>query len=262
MFSDRSDIWSGIGAVLSTAVSVYGWFYSIGLASLFTFIAGALFTLATQERLEKKRQKREFDKKMTEHIYGPLHQELNSILKDLKNFQSPVDSVNRVATLENFMENYRYDLVNEELRYHLEEFQKRLQPYAVLWREARNETEIRTKRSLDKHEISGKITFVITAEMQEIDRTNIIELVFRNKTPLQFFAQKAGPYGTAYMIGYVGQKSEGYISKDHRMHKISMEITKELSKTPTIQAQRKEREHLLEECYSLIETIRKQIVLS
>ena len=86
VFSDRSDIWSGIGAILSSAMSVYAWLYSIGLVPLFTFIAGALFTLWTQERLQKKKQKREFDEKMTEHIYGPLHQELNSILKDLKNF--------------------------------------------------------------------------------------------------------------------------------------------------------------------------------
>ena len=139
------------------------------------------------------------------------------------------------------MENYRYGLVEKEIRVRLEEFQKRLQPYAVLLKEARNETEIHTRRSLDRHEISGKITFVITAEMQEIDRTSIMKLIFRNKTPLQFLLRKQDLNRNVHMIVYVGQKSEGPISKDHRMHKISMEIVKEVSKASTIQAQRRER---------------------
>ncbi len=110
MFSDHSDVWAGIGAVLSSILSGYAWLHSIGLLPLFTFVAGAFFTLFTPERLEKKRRRRAFDTKMTEHIYGPLHQELNSLLRDLRAFQSPTG---HLRTLGNIMEDYRYDLVEE-----------------------------------------------------------------------------------------------------------------------------------------------------
>jgi len=212
----HSDIWAGVGAILSSIASAYAWLYSIGLVPLFTFIAGVLFTLWTQERLEKKRQKREFDKKMTEYIYGPLHQELNSLLNDLKAFQSPADPVNRVATLNNIMKDYRYDLVKDEIRHRLEDLQKRLPPYAAILNEARRETETHIGRRLHENGISREIKFVIWAGGLEIDNTVMIEPIFRDKTPLQFLYERARPYRNTSMIVYVGPKSEGQFSKEHR----------------------------------------------
>lgn len=84
MSSDHSDLWAGIGAVVSSALSVLAWFHSIGLTALFTFVAGSLFTLWRVERLEKKRRKRDFDLKRTEYIYGPLHKELTAIGESLE----------------------------------------------------------------------------------------------------------------------------------------------------------------------------------
>ena len=70
MSSNRIDVWSGIGAIASSILSVYAWLYSIGLVPLFTFITGALFTLWTQERLEKKRQKQEIQNQHIKKCVG------------------------------------------------------------------------------------------------------------------------------------------------------------------------------------------------
>lgn len=246
---------------MSSIVSVYAWLYSIGLVPLFTFIAGACFTLWTQERLEKKRRKREFDKRMTERVYGPLHQGLNSIQRDLRAFQSPIGSFDLVATLEGIMEDYRYSLVEEKLRHRLEEFQKRLQLYAALVYEARRETEVYIARGLKEHEIDDKVAFEIHAG-EQILSFPLIEPIFKDKTPFDFLKEEAKPYGKFSIYVYVKNKSEGALSSEHRLNRISKDILKELSENSIIQEQRRERERLLTECKSLIESIRKEIVLS
>jgi hypothetical protein len=84
MLSDQYDFWAGVGAILSSIASVYFWLNSMGLVPLFTFIAGACFTLWTQERLEKKRRERLKDMKMSEHVYGPLYKGLKGIWAELE----------------------------------------------------------------------------------------------------------------------------------------------------------------------------------
>lgn len=258
MFSDHSDVWVGIGAVLSSILSGYAWLHSIGLLPLFTFIAGACFTLWTQERLEKKRGKREFGKKMTEHVYGPLHQALNLLLRDLRAFQSPTGQLHTLRTI---MQNYRYGLVQKELRHRLEEFEKRLQPYAALLFGARRETEVYIARGLGGHEIDKEVVFQIWFAQPTLS-IPIIDPIFNNKTPLDFLTEKTVGYSEFSIIVYVGGKSEGRFSSEHKIHQISKEILEEVGKDPKVREQRKERELLLKECNLLIESIRKEIVLS
>jgi hypothetical protein len=262
MSSDHSDVWTGIGAILSSILSAYAWLNSIGLVPLFTFIAGACFTLWTQERLEKKRRKREFDKKMTQHIYGPIHQKLTEVLEELEAFRSPTDPFNPMYGFYNIMSDYRYGLVKKENRDQLEEFQKRLPPYAALLKEARREVESRTGRCLAEHGISGNIRFEIWAGGETIKYTDVIATILKDKTPLQFLSEEARPYKNFSMIVYVGNASEGNFSEEHRMHRISLEILEEVRKDPIVQEQRREREVLLKQCNSLIESIEKEIVLS
>jgi len=261
MSSDHSDVWTGIGAILSSILSAYAWLNSIGLMPLFTFIAGACFTLLTQERLEKKRRKREFDKKMTQHIYGPIHRKLTAVLEALEAFTSPTDPFTPMFGFYDIMSDYRYGLVKKENRDQLEEFQKRLPPYAALLKEARREVESRTGRCLAEHG-TGNIRFEIWAGGETVKWVDIIDTIFEDKTPLQFLSEEARPYKNFSVIIYVGNASEGHFSEEHRMHRISLEILEEVRKDPTVQEQRREREVLLKQCNSLIESIEKKIVLS
>jgi len=262
MSSDHSDVWTGIGAILSSILSAYAWLNSIGLVPLFTFIAGACFTLWTQERLEKKRRKREFDKKMTQHIYGPLHQKLTAILEELEAFRSPTDPFSPTFGFYDIMSDYRYGLVKERIRYQFEEFQKSLSPYAALLKEAHREAESHMGRCLTKHEISGQIRFDIWAGGEMMYSIGILNCIFEDKTPLQFLTEEARPYKNFLMVVCVGNDSEGKFSEEHRIHRISLEILEEVRKDPTVQEQRREREVLLKQCNSLIESTEKEIVLS
>lgn len=256
MSSSHSDIWSGIGAILSSIVSIYAWLYSIGLVPLFTFIAGACFTLYTQERLEKKRRKQEFGKRMTEHVYGPLHQELSSIQGNLRAFQ-----LHGVATLDGIIADYRYGFVKEELRHRLEEFQRRLQHYGTLVYEARRVTEVCIDRGLKENKIDRGVVFEIWAGGQ-ILQYPLIDLIFSDENPSDFLAEKARAYGEVTMIVRIGSASDGVYSSKHRINQICMKILEEVGKDPMVQEQRRQRERLLTECKSLIESIRKEIVLS
>jgi hypothetical protein len=253
----RSDIWAGVGAILSSLVSTYAWLYAIGLVPLFTFIAGACFTLWTQERLEMKRRKREFDKKMTEHVYGPMYKELTSIRASLRGFQQSSGGL-----LHTIFQDYRFNLVKEDLSRRIKELCCRLPPYSALLNEASSETEIYIGRGLKKHKIEGGVRFVIWSGSREIFSYPLTDPVFEDKSPLDFLTKRAEPYRNTFVIVYVGRDSEGRFSKEHRIHQISLDILKKTRKDPTVQKQRRERELLLKECNELIEAIKEKIVLS
>lgn len=251
MPSDRYDILTGIGTLASGAIAVYGWLYSIGLAQLFMFVAGACFTMFTQERLDKRRRKRDSDIKMTEHIYGPLHNELNSLLVNLENFQAPTG-----GSLIGIMKDFRFNLVNKKLRYQIREFQERLEPYHVLLIVAQRETE--------SHLMRGKVhnvRFDVWAGGDTIFQMPMIEPIFQDKTPLDFLAEKVGRYQDVSMIVYINNKSEGRFSSEHRIHQISMDILTKVREDPTVQRQRREREYLLDSCDMLIKSVEKKIIL-
>lgn len=245
-----------MGAIASSIASAWAWFNSIGLVPVFTFITGAFFTMYTQERLEKKRRKRNFQIKMTEHIYGPLHRELNSILVNLKDFQWPT-----VTSFDNIMEDYRFDLVKREIHTRIEEFKKRLPRYVALLSDARRETESYIMKGLSKHEKEWEVTFGIWIAGKQSHIISLIEPIFKDRGPLDFLIERTGSYENASIIVYVRGKSEGVFSKEHRIHKISMEILEEVRKDPLVIKQRRERENLLNECNSLIESLGKEIVL-
>jgi len=261
----RSDVWASVGTAVSSALSVYAWLYSIGLVPLFTFITGAFFTLWTQERFEDKRRKQEFDRKMAEHVYGPLHQELSYFREDLINFQSSMGPTDRISTLANFMRDYRYGFVKEEIRHGIEGLQKRLLPYATLFNEARNITRSLIEKGLDKYEIHHFVTFkVIGNEKQDLYSIPIIEPIFRDKTPLQFLAEQPIPYrstSTIVLVGYSPPIGELF-SNEHRIEHISKDVLAKMRKDSTVQEQREERNLLIKECTSLLGMIRKEITLS
>lgn len=251
MPSDHSDFWAGVGTIASSIASAYAWLYSIGLVPLFTFITGACFTFWTQERLEKRRRERERDRLMTELVYGPLHKELNSILVNLENFQSPTG-----ASLKGIMEDFRFNLVKEELRRRIKFFEERLEPYRVLSSVARFETE--------SHLMKGggyEVHFEVWAGGNAIFQIPMIEPIFQDKSPLDFLREKMERYQNVSIIVYVKNKSEGHFSSEHRIHQISTDILLKVREDPRIQEQRREREYLMKECNSLIESIEKEIVL-
>ena len=262
MFSDHFEFLAGLGTVVFIIMSVLAWFRYLPyeLTTVFTFLAGSFFTLWNVERLENKRRKRDREVKMTEYVYGPLHQELNALLKDLRTFQSPTGSVNRVAKLERVMENYRYDLVEEKLRHRLEKLQERLEPYSALVHAARRETETHILRGLRKLEIDRRVRFDIWVGGKRIN-VPIIDPIFRGKTPLDFLTEKVRGFRKFSLTVYVGNKTEGRFSSEHRIHQISKDILKEASENPTIQEQRRERVRLIQECNSLFGEIEKKVVL-
>ena len=265
MILGRSDVWTSIGTVVSSALSVYAWLYSIGLVPLFTFVTGSFFTLWTQQRFESKRRKQEFERKMTEYVYGPLHQELSSFLKDLIDFQSSTSPTDRISALANFTKNYRYGFAKKEMLHGMEELQKRLLPYATLVNEARRITQSFIEESLDKHQIHHFVTFkVLSSEKQELYFISMIEPIFRDKTPLQFLAEQPIPYrNTSTMVFISLNPGSGEpFSSEHRIEQISKGVLEELRKDPTVQEQRAERKILIEECILLLEMIRKEITLS
>jgi hypothetical protein len=265
MVHSRSDVWTSIGTAMSSALSVYAWLYSIGLVPLFTFITGAFFTLWTQERFENKRRKQEFDRKMTEYVYGPLHQELSSFLKDLIDFQSSMGPTDRISTLTTFVKDYRYGLAKKEIQHGIEELRTRLLPYATLYNEARDITRVFIEQSLDKSKIDHHVSFAILgSEKQQLYITNMLEPIFRDKTPLQFLTEQPIPYmntSTMVFVNYPPTSVELY-TNEHKIEQISKDALEKARKYPVVQKQRLERLLLIEECTLLLEMIRKEITLS
>lgn len=253
----RFDILTGIGTLASSAVAIYGWLYSIGLAQLFMFIAGAGFTMLNQERIENKRQQRERQRRMSELVYGPLHGLLNSILKNLEGFQPATDTC-----LDGITKGWRFnldDIIRKKLGPQIEKFRERLVPYADLCKHARRETETHILKEFGKHKITKGVRFEVWLGGNVILSPSIVDIIFSDKTPLEYIAEKVSSY--ARPIVYVNNKSEGILSSEHRIHQISMDILPKVREDLSVQEQRREREYLIKECNSLIESTEKQIVL-
>ena len=256
MPSNRSIYWTAIAVIVSLIVYVMAWHYSLGLEPLFTFIAGASFTIFAHEILEKKRQKRNFDIKMTQRIYGPLHKELRSILTNLR-----ASELVSGTSLNNVIEDFRFNLVDKELRCQVKEFRERLLLYPDLYLVASHKTDSHTHMELTKHKIKGQVKFVVLLGNREIFTTIMQIPILGDKTPLDYLTEKARPYKNTRMIVYADNVSEGDFSSEHRIHQFSMDILKRVREDPSVQEQRREREYLLEECNSLIESLKKEIVL-
>lgn len=241
---------------MSSIAGAFAYLYSIGLVPVCMFIAGACFTLWTQERFEKKKRHRDREIKMTEHIYGPLHKELSSILVGLREFLSPTG-----VSLDGTIEDFRFGLVKEELDRRIKEFRVRLTPYPDLLSRALNETNFHTSMELGKHEIKKDVRFSVFFGNSEIFTIPMTDIIFKDKTPLDYLTERTRPYKNASIIVYVDSNSEGKFSSEHRMQQISKDILVRVREDPSVKEQREEREYLLKECASLIEAIEKEVVL-
>lgn len=81
---NSEDLWTGLGAAVSTILSGLSWFYGIGiLQALFPFIAGALVTYFVQSRLQDRSEKRKLRVKAIEELHIPLFLEIESVKEDL-----------------------------------------------------------------------------------------------------------------------------------------------------------------------------------
>lgn len=249
--SDNIDLWTSIGTIVSTGLSVFAWLNAIGLVPLFTFIAGVFFSLWTQERIEKRREKRDFNRQMTSYAFGPLHKELNTISINLERFQT-VDE----APLDRIIDDFRFNLIEEKLKARIRDFCDRLPHYNVLWSIANNETNFHISMAMDK-----RVSFAIMVGSQEFYRYDLWEPIFKGKEPLEFLTEKGKQYQDTSIIVYVENKSEGYLSNDQRISKISRQILTTVVQNPKIQEQRNERENLLKECHALIKLAAEKIVL-
>lgn len=253
----RFDVLTGIGTLASSAIAIYGWLYSIGLAQLFMFIAGAGFTMLNQERIENKRQQRERQRRMSELVYGPLHGELNSILKNLEGFQPATGT-----SLYGITKSWRFnldDIIRKKLGPRIEKFRKRLVPCADLCIHAKRETETHILKEFGKHKITKGVRFEVWLGDHMILSPSITDIIFSDKTPLEYIAERVSSYATP--IVHVNSKSEGKLSSEHRIQQISMDILLKVRENPTIQEYRREREDVIKECNSIIESTEKQIVL-
>lgn len=262
----RSDIKDVIGAAVASALSAFAYLYSIGLVPVFTFIAGMFFTMWAQERFEMKRRKQEFDRKMTEYIYGPLHQEVSSFLKDLEGFQSSLGPVDRNSTLAIFMKDYRYGFAEKEIRDKAEDLQKMLLPYATLFNEARNKTLSLIKEGLIKSGIDQSVRFsILDSEKRSLGQSiEIIEPIFKDKTPWQFIAEQPVPYRNITIEIYIGYHPESVelFSKDHKIEQLSKEVLEKVRDDSLVEEYRQQRSLLMEKCVLLLGLIRTEITLS
>lgn len=248
---DRSDYWAIFLAIASTIIATLADQYSINLArDLFTFLAGVFTTIFAQSLLEIRRRKRDFEEKMRERVYGPLYNELNSILTNLEGFQAPTN-----ASLDRITKRYRFRFGEKRIQKRIEELIKRLPRYAALQNDAWRETETYIMKSCGKHNVEWEVRFIIWIAGREEYVIPLTEPIFQDKDPLDFLIEKVESYENARFIVRVGRKTEGAFSKEHRIHQFSMEILKEVRKDPLIMKHRKEREYLLKECHLLIQAI-------
>ena len=192
---------------------------------------------------------------MTEHIYGPLHKDLTSKRVSVTAFQGVIDISYDI------MSDFRFNLVKDDLSRRIKDFQDKLTRYSFLLSQAHHETEFHISMGLSKHEIKAEVIFAIWSGGQEVFRFPLREPIFRDKTPLDFLNEKAKLYPNTSMIVYVGNKSEGKFSNEHRIHHISKEILTSVRKDATVQQFRRERKVLLKECTSLLEAIENEFVL-
>lgn len=185
-----------------------------------------------------------------------MHKELTSIRRALRAHQQ-VSS----ASLDVIKDDYRFNLVEENLSTAIEEFEGRLPTYNDLSNDALRQTEILIRRGLSNSGIEGEIGFAILRGMHGDIRFSLTESIFKDKSPLNHLTERAKELRDPLKVVYVGGKSEGRFSSEHRIHKISIDILKEVREDPLVQEHRRERKRLLKECDSLIESIEKMFVL-
>lgn len=127
--------------------------------------------------------------------------------------------------------------------------------------EARNKTDMRIMSELNEHAIiKQNVVFKIVSVGQE-PSFSLREIIFMDKTPLDYLLERAKPYRNPMFVVHLQGESEERFSSEHRIHKISLDILKEVRENPLIQKYRRERESLIKECNSLLGEIEEKFVL-
>lgn len=164
------------------------------------------------------------------------------------------------GNLNNIIENFRFNLVEKEMAERIKEFRERMVPYTDLFIVARQQVDYHTKMELENYGIK-EVLFIILLGNREILRTSITYPIFEDKTPLEYQTEKTKQYKNTSMTVWMGKELEEPFSNEHKINRISKEVLMKVREDPSVQEQRKEREYLINECKSLIESIEKKIVL-
>ncbi|MGD0511423.1 MAG: hypothetical protein ABSA33_06310, partial [Candidatus Micrarchaeaceae archaeon] len=125
------------GAVLFLALAILAWIYGLQfLTAILTAVAGALLTFYLSVLQQKKVWKREIAIANTDKIYGPLYVDMWHALQafSLDEPGSALESpTHRSELWPEILRDYRYRVIDKNLRKQLDDFYRLLDECSSLW---------------------------------------------------------------------------------------------------------------------------------
>jgi len=255
----KEDLWAGVGVGISSIGTALAWLWNAGaLQLLFSFLTGSFATYLVQarlqDRIEKRRTKRENFLEMRDAIYGPLFKAMNRIHGVLEVSYGELE----VEEIEKVMAEYLYFMVGEELRKTIETFYNRFQRYSIIERAAEGiagkiSTDIIRENLGLERQIDTTVSYRLFVGSAPVKIVDLPLAILLGKTPKEILEKECVGLKGAWIDIVVG--GYGY-SDTEKVHSVCQMALEKMKKNPMFQEREAERKLLAEQAQKIIDHLK------
>lgn len=255
----KEDLWAGIGAGISTIGTALAWLWNAGpLQLLFSFLTGSFATYLVQARLqdrvEKRRTKREKFVEMKHIIYGPLFKAMNRIYEVLQSSSGEL----KVEEMEEVMAHYLYFMVSEELRKIIETFASRIKRYLIIQGATEGVADKITKDVIRENlqiqrQRDASILYRLFVGSAHVKGVGLYEAILLGKTPKEIIDKESVELKGVSIDTLVG----GYAYPDtEKVHSVCQMALEKMKINPMFQEREAERKLLANQAQTIIDYLK------
>ena len=255
----KEDLWAGVGAGISTIGTALAWLWNTGpLQLLFSFLTGSFATYLVQARLqdrvEKRRIKRENFLEMRDAIYGPLFKAMNRIHGVLESSSGELE----VEEIEKVMAHYLYFMVSEELRKIIETFASRIKRYLIIQGATEGVADKITKDLIRENlqiqrQRDASILYRLFVGSAPVKTVGLYEAILLGKTPKEIIEKESVGLKGASIDIIVG--GYGY-SDTEKVHSVCQMALKKMKIDPMFREREAERKLLANQAQTIIDQLK------
>lgn len=255
----KEDFWAGVGAGISTIGTALAWLWNAGpLQLLFSFLTGSFATYLVQARLqdrvEKRRVKRENFLEMRDFIYGPLFKAMNRIHGVLESSSGELS----VEEIEKLMTHYLYFMVGEKLRKIIETFASRIKRYSIIQGATEGvadkiNTDLIRENLKIQRKMDANIDYRLFVGSAPVKIVGLYEAILLGKTPKKIIEKASVGLKGASIDITVG----GYAYPDtEKVYSVCQMALEKMKKHPMFKQREAERKLLVNQAQTIIDYLK------
>ena len=265
----KDDIIGIFGAALSSVFAALGFLWSIGaLQLIFSFLAGSFTTYVVQRRLqiesERRRIQREDAITMRDKVYGPIFREMSEILESMELGKSPDWEITR--RLKEMKTQYLFYNMKRDLKNKFYIICEKLEKYQTIYSSTQTLVLRKIREAVEKsHKIDVSVSLgqvrlklELVKDAMLLDSITLEEAILQGTTPSDFIRTKKKDWGENISI----EVRVGGISKElSDFESLHEKVSSEMKGEPFYQAERTQRQTLVEELKMFLDQIKNFITV-